>query len=157
MSDTPEEFVKNFSEHAEKLRKGLRLPAPKETKDELDFPANLSNLSEDELAKHLTHWAALAGYAKYKVSILDGATTLALMEYEMEYDLRYATSTDTLVTDKRHNIGASRAVRSKKQRYNQLAADLKVLTALQSSYEMKYQAVSRELTRRKSERQLVER
>ncbi len=150
----PEQIVQTQSERVEKMRKGLRLPAPKETKDDLDYPANLASLSEDQLARHLTHWSALAGYASYKLAILAGAATIAQMEFEQEFDVRYATSTDHHVTDKRHNVGASKAVRLKKRKACQLQADVKVLEALRSSYELKYQAVSRELTRRKSERSM---
>lgn len=148
----PENLVREFSEHSRDMVRKLRLPSPKEVPGTISWPSTLGDLSEELLSRHLTYWSGLVGYAGYKVSILSGAAMIAQMEFEQEFDVRYTSSTDPLVTDKRHHVGASKAVRAKKRKACQLQADLKVLQSLLSSYEMKYAAVSRELTRRKNER-----
>jgi hypothetical protein len=89
------------------------------------------------------------------VAELDGATLLAKLAYDEEFDLRYSKAEGS-VSDKKHNIGAYRSLRQKKRKWVQLQADQKILQSLYSGYEGKYHAVSRELTRRKSESDMVE-
>lgn len=153
MSDL-EGYVADFSRHTEELRARLRLPAVSAPGNELAFPEDLSSLSPPALARHLTYWAAIASYAKTKSAVLDGAALLARTEYEREVDVRFTSyaETESKATLLKHRVGASRSVLNLKGRARQLEADAIVFRALVESYELRYAAVSRELTRRQTER-----
>lgn len=151
VSDIAAAFVEGEHDRAVAIAKAAGMPVPDRPKDVKSFPESLGDISADELGEHLSYWAAMASYSQFQVSILDGATTIASVEAEQEFDARYSMSTETTVTDRRHMTGASRAVRTKQKKAARLRADLKVLSALHWGYEKKYQAISRELTRRTSE------
>lgn len=145
----PEETVKGVRERAKKLRRQRRMPsvnAP--TRDALAFPDSLADLPTQELSNHLTYWSSWAAYTQNEVAILEGAAGTARAEFEMEWDLRYSSSNYNSVTDKRHTVGASKAVRLKRRIFVQLEVDSKIMRAMFLAYERYYNAVSRELTRR---------
>jgi len=129
----------------------MRLPLPEAPEGELSFPENIGKLSDDSLLHQMGYWAALVGYAQYQVAVFDSASTGAEALYEETFALKYRSSPDSSVTDKRHHSEADSAVRSAKAAYTQLRGDAKVLSALFKGYEQKYYALSRELTRRKSD------
>ncbi len=156
MPSEPEGWEKT-REAAERLSRRLQLPIPPVPEEKLPFPENVADLSNEELPHHLAYWTALGAYAGYQAALVDSAHGNAEAEYEMEYDLRYATRDDKHVTDKRHISGASKAVRKLRREMILLERDLNILRALLEGYEKKYAAVSRELSRRGIERSMNER
>ena len=152
MDEGATKAVQEMEVRSETLRTRRRLPevrAPR--KGDLEWPDCLADITNEDLAKHLTFWASWAAYAQTQVAVVDGALVVARSNYEMEFDVRYNSSDETKVSDKRHVVGSSKSVRTLKRRVARLEADLKLLKSLLAAYEMRYNASSRELTRRVSE------
>jgi len=140
--------------HAEGLAKRFQAPLPERFDEDamLPFPPNLSDLDEASLGAHLAQWRSLASYMGYQASVFEGAALRAEEAAQQEFDARYAGRSEIHVTDKRHLTGASAAYTAKKTRAVRLRSDFLILSALKVGYEGKYAAVSRELSRRTSER-----
>jgi len=145
------EAVKAATERAHSVAGRLRLPMPNNPGGECSFPDDLGAMSESELAKQLGYWASLTAYASTQVAIFDAAATIADTDYEQAYDARYRVLGDKAVTDKKSEAGGHPAVISAKQKAIRLKGDARLLESLRGGYEQKYLAVSRELTRRRSQ------
>lgn len=141
-------------ESAKDLAGRLGLPLPQAPERQLEFPSDLGDVSTEELADHLGYWSSMAAYCRYKLAIMDSTASRAEVEANQEFDSRYSIATDKTVTDKKHNTGALRSVQSRQTKAVKFRGDATILAALLDGYEKKYHAVSRELSRRVSERDM---
>lgn len=138
------------SSKADALLAGNAMTAPTPPNKRVEALANAdpSSLSEEQLSDVLVYWAAYSGYARHRAAIARGESVVSTALFEMEFDARYHRSTSSVVSDKRHAVGNEPAVRNLKLKavYNQ--RDAGILEAAASAAEMRYSAISREMTRR---------
>jgi len=146
--------VVDFGLHSRQLISALGLQAPASPGIELIFPSDLSRLSDQEIAEHLSYWASMTAYAHQKVAVLEGALIHAKNEYDQEYDLRLYNKQGSSISERKIALGASKMLRAMKVRVTTIEADLKVLKSILIGYDLKNSAISREITRRHNERNL---
>jgi len=149
----PERAFELARERAEVLAIKVHLKIPNAVQQELEWPSSLGDLGEDQLAEHLAYWANLAGYAGVQAAIMRKAFSEAEADFHAAFDTRYrALSMEyAKVTDRKHHSGGSREVRIKRRKAATLQGDAGVLSSLESLAERRYQAISRELTRRRGD------
>lgn len=147
------EYVRAYSAHVTEMREGLRIPKPRPPAvQEVLFPENLSKLGEEELSRQLSYWSSLAGYTNFKVSVLEGAALQATLDYEQEMALRYFHCTKfDKIADKKNYVQAIDAIRTRRLRATRIKADLLVLKSLFVASDLKFRAVSREISRRQGD------
>ena len=150
-----DEKVKEFSERAYNVMSSLGIPQPQRPTSDLVFPDDLGSIPDQDLSKHLTYWSSMCGYVIHKCSMLDGSLTLAKRDLDQEYDLRWVALARTggSSSERKHKVMSSRSMVSLRDRVATIEADLKVFRSVLSAYELKNSAVSREITRRQTERQ----
>jgi len=141
-------------ERARELAKGKKLPFPNKPTTDLAFPSDLSDIRGDALSEHLAYWTGLAAYCRFQLAVFSSSARRAQLEADQEFDARYASDSHKHVTDKRHLTGANRAVRSKQRQAMQIKNDAEIIGALLDGYEKKYNAISREISRREKEREM---
>lgn len=136
---------------SEEIARRLELPMPTKPKgEELAFPTDLTMVGDDALGTHLGYWAGLVGFAKTQAAILGGAATIAKVDADREFNVKFYYRTEQSSTIRRHNTGAQNAVIESRRLSARLRADATFVDALLAGYEAKYAALSRELTRRAS-------
>lgn len=143
--------VTTFNHSTTKLLNTYQLETPFKPKVLLKFPSILSDLTAITLSDQLTHWSAVIGYADYKVSLLKGTLILAELKVEQEFALQFVSRVEKTVTEKKLCVAALDIILKLQKIVATLKADIIVIDALKSGYDKKYQAVSRELTRRSNE------
>ncbi len=148
--------VLDFGKRASSMLDQLGLPTPTRAKNDLAFPEDLGEIVNEDLAMHLSYWSSMCSYAQQKVAVLEGTYVISKEKSDQEYDIRlYASIKKGMkITEARAIVNASKTVRDMKANVSTIEADLKVLKAVLSGYELKNQAISREITRRSNERNI---
>ena len=151
-----DQVVKEFSERSSDMLSQLGIPAPSKPTKDLLFPEDLGSIADQDLSEHLTYWAAMCSYIVHKVSILEGSLVLSRKELDQEYDLRWmaASRLGGTSSDRKHKVMSTKVMLSLRDRVATIDSDLKVLKSVLAGYELKNSAISREITRRQTERQL---
>ena len=151
-----DQVVKNFSDRSSEMLQQLGIPAPLKPTRDVVFPEDLGSIPDQNLSEHLTYWASMCSYITHKVSILEGSLVLARKELDQEYDLRWiaAVRAGGPTSDRKHRVMSMKTMISLRDRVATIDSDLKVLKSILSGYEIKNSAISREITRRQTERQL---
>ena len=148
--------VLEFGQRASGMLDQLGLPAPQRSANDLEFPQDLGEIANEDLAMHLSYWSSMCSYAQQKVAVLEGTYVILKEKSDQEYDIRlYASIKKGMkITEARAIVNASKTVRDMKAEVSTIEADLKVLKAVLSGYELKNHAISREITRRSNERNI---
>ena len=148
--------VLEFGQRSSNMLDQLGLPLPKRAANDLEFPEDLSEIANEDLAMHLSYWSSMCSYAQQKVAVLEGTYVISKEKTEQEYDIRLYTAIKKgmKITEARAIVNASKIVRDMKTSVSTIEADLKVLKAVLSGYELKNHAISREITRRSNERNI---
>jgi len=146
--------VLDFGKRSDDVLTTLGLPKPTRPQNELEFPADLSTLCNEDLGHHLSYWAAMCAYAQQKVAILEGSLILSKEEADQECDLRIYSKikSGSKVTEAKVVVNATKVVRDLKRRISIIEADLKLLKSILIGYDLKNSAISREITRRNTDR-----
>jgi len=144
--------VLEFGQRAKELTSALRLPASIAPEEDMLFPADLSKLHDVELGAHLAYWASMCAYAHQKQAVLEGSLILAKQELEDETLIRMYHRQDKSMSEKKVAVQATNIIRRLSRQVATIEADLKVIKSVVMGYDMKNSAISREITRRASER-----
>lgn len=145
------EAVGAEAERYQTIRENLRIPKVSAPEEQLTFPANVGALNQDQLSEQLTYWSAMAAYAQTRLALVQSAALRATMDFEMEFDIRYTACTEQTVTDKRHYVGSVKPIRALRRKAARLESDALMIRALYEAYTMHYNAISREISRRREE------
>ena len=150
------ENVLDFGQRASSMLNQLNLPMPSRFSSDLDFPEDLAEISDGDMGKHLSYWSSLCSYAQQKIAVLEGSLIVMKDQSEQEYDVRLysAIKKNMKITEARAIVNATKTVRDMKTKISTIEADLKVLRAVLVGYELKNNAISREITRRTHERNI---
>jgi hypothetical protein len=143
-------------EETQKALEDLGMPFP-DLKDEhkvLQLPKDLAWLSDTDLGNHLGAWAGLYSRANFELAKVESD------EYSLSARMkRVKRVAAAKITDKKAKVTVEKAKTETTQEYldmdrrHELAVvRIKLLRALCVGYEKKYEAVSREISRRKAER-----
>ncbi len=146
--------VLEFGKRSNDALVALGLPKPTRPQNELEFPADLSTLCNEDLGLHLSYWASMCAYAQQKVAILEGSLILAREEADQECDLRLYSKikSGVKVTEAKVTVNSTKTVRDLKKQISIIEADLKLLKSVLIGYDLKNSAISREITRRNTDR-----
>lgn len=142
---------------AEKKIMELSLPLPRQPIDrDIDWPSNVADLTSMDLAAHLTWWSGWASYIRYHLA--QAETNAAAFTEEMavitqecifKSDKDYKT-----VTELKAAVGQLPTIQRCKAKVLEATAIKRMLKAMLEGYEAKYSTISREISRRDSERGL---
>ncbi len=147
-------FIRSYDqvkERAESVTQRLRLPEPAKPVVERTFPAKIADLSDEEVAEQFAHWSGLCSYTRYQLSIMESVAAYAEQEADNDFNIRFAHSTEATMTERRHNVGATKANVALRRAAAENRADARTVAALLYSYEQYANVMGRELTRRSRE------
>lgn len=150
LSDRVVEFGQRSKELISSLRLEIQVPPDKH----LVFPSDLSKVHDQELGEHLAYWASMCSYAHQKLAVLEGSLILAKQELEDEVNLRTYHRQDKSMVERKTAVQAMTVIRTLSRNVATIEADLKVIKSVVMGYDMKNSAISREITRRNSERSI---
>jgi hypothetical protein len=143
--DESEEAAESFAASYEDL------PLPTRPAD-VPFPGDLSEIHDAALSLQMTYLASLIGHAEYRLALIDAARTRLRMQFDLKTSEQFvALGPKMAATEKNRRIDLLAGVRAIRQELNEAEQHYMVLKALVSGYNVKMQAVSRELTRRVAE------
>lgn len=131
---------------------GLDVPV-KPVCDAPEWPHNLADVADEELGEHMAYWVSMVAYAAFYVALYDADRKSLGRARDRKFSIALVDS-----------YGKNAIVAKAKAEYApevaeadevQMAAEAryKVLQAVLQGAEQKYQAVSREITRRTSQRE----
>jgi hypothetical protein len=127
----------------------------KPVSDAPDWPDNFADVSDEELGAHLSYWSGMVAYAAYHVAIQDADRKALDWSHSRVFNETFVGVFDdsTTVTVAKAQADTEPDVVAAQEK--QLAADtrFRVLQAVLSGFERKYEAASREITRRLSQRE----
>ena len=146
--------VVEFGQRSKELVSSLRLEVATPPDRQLVFPSDLSRVHDQELGEHLAYWASMCAYAHQKLAILEGSLILAKQELEDEINLRTYHRQDKSMVERKTAVQAMTVIRTLSRNVATIEADLKVIKSVVMGYDMKNSAISREITRRNSERSI---
>ncbi len=145
---------------AEKTIVDLGLPLPdkpmtsnkrqQEGDFDLSWPADIGELTPQELGEHLTWWSGWASYARYHLAKSDVNVETSKEQYDLERNVRIFKSKGDYekITEVKAAIAQMPDMVKMKGRLLQAKAQQKLLKALVEGYDAKYATISRELSRR---------
>lgn len=114
------------------------------------WPSNVADLDSTELAQHLTHWSAWAGYSRFQLAIAE--TNFAAFTEESavnEQVFMYRSKGDyKTVTEMKASVAQRPEMQQLAAKVLRAEAEKKIIKALLEGYEMKYATISREISRR---------
>jgi len=148
------ERVLDFGRRAKELTSCLRLEGTALPNGEVLFPSDLSKVHDAELGHHLAYWASMCAYAHQKLAVLEGALVLAKQELEDETQVRIYHRQDKSMAERKVAVSSMKIIRDLSRQVATIEADLKVIKSVVMGYDMKNSAISREITRRSSERSI---
>jgi hypothetical protein len=129
----------------------LDFPIPESpAKTKTYWPENVADLDSQELALHLTHWSAWAGYARFQLAVAEtnyAAFSSELSVNEQKYLFRSKGDFKT-VTELKASVGQLPVMQQLEAKVLKAEAEKKLIKALLDGYEMKYSTISREISRR---------
>ena len=146
--------VTAFGERSRELLDALGVPAPARPEGHLELPSDLSSLHDSELGQHLSYWASMSAYLHHKVAVLEGSLILTKQRLEDDTQVRIYSRQDKSMAERKVAVSSMRTIRELSERVATIEADLKVLKSVVNGYDMKNSAISREISRRSSERSL---
>ena len=146
--------VLDFGRRAKELTLSLRLDGAELPSGDVAFPSDLSKLHDAEIGRHLAYWASMCAYAHQKLAVLEGALILAKQELEDETQVRIYHRQDKSMAERKAAVSSMKVVRELSKQVATIEADLKVIKSVVMGYDMKNSAISREITRRTSERSI---
>lgn len=129
----------------------LTFPKQELTDDEISFPKDLSNTTDDELSRMMGQYSSLIAYAQF----VFGQATIEFIAKKSAYDIERAKlytvyRRDDRMTEKEREaaLELNSSLRPKKFDMVQAEAYMKLVEALLQGYNQKYAVLSRELTRK---------
>lgn len=144
--------VIEFGQRAKELTRSLRFHDATASSEQMTFPSDLSKIHDSELGVHLSYWASMCAYAHQKLAIMEGAYILSKQELEDEINIRIYHRQDKSMAERKVAVHAMTVIRDLSRKVATIEADLKVIKSVVIGYDMKNSAISREITRRNSER-----
>lgn len=134
--------------------KKLELTEPiKPSNSDVVWPNNVADLDPNALAEHMTNWSGLSSYARYHLAMCE--TNLAAFEeqHKLTVNLFILKSHGDYKTVTEAKAAAHESTDTQQEWANVLTAKatVRLLKALLEGYELRYQTISREITRRNSE------
>jgi hypothetical protein len=129
----------------------LGFPIPQSPYDSgIAWPENVADLESQELAAHLTHWSAWAGYARYQLAVAETNHTAFSTEFGVnEQVCLYKSKGDyKTVTELKASVHQLPKMQELRAKVLKAEAEKKIIKALLDGYEMKYSTISREISRR---------
>lgn len=133
----------------------LDLPLPKEpVSSEVEWPDNVADLDQTQLAAHMTWWTAWSSFIQYHLA--QAETNAAAFKEELEVTVQQmifkSDENDYKnVTSMKAAIGQLPMVQKIKAKLLEAQAKKRMLSALLEGYEKKYSTISREISRRSME------
>lgn len=133
----------------------LRLPVPKALDDKIEavWPNNVADLSSEELAHHMAWWSGWQAYASYHLARAETnyAAYSKHLSIEVQKLLHSSGRDYKTVTEAKAAIARLPEIELLEKNVVDADAFRKLITALCSGYEVKYQTISREISRRGGE------
>ena len=128
----------------------LELPLPKKPIEEgsCEWPHNLSDLTDDQLANQLTYWAGIASYAAFHVAREDVERKSFERARSHAWTRALLSSDAGSVTEKKAYADTHPVVVEAEKSVAIHDSMYKMLKAVFEGYQSKYAAASRELSRR---------
>jgi len=131
-------------------RLGLPLPKSMDQSKDVEWPANIADLSQEQLAEHLTWWSGWAAYTRYHVARAETNASavdkeLHLLRSELMFKMQGDHKT---VTETKAAISIRPDIQKLEAQMLEADALRRMLRALLEGYEGKFQTTSREITRR---------
>jgi hypothetical protein len=129
----------------------LGFPLPESpAKTGVYWPENIADLDSQELALHLTHWSAWAGYARFQLAIAETNFAAFTSEFNVsEQVFVYRSKGDyKTVTEMKAAFAQKPEILQLEAKVLKAEAEKKIIKALLEGYEMKYSTISREISRR---------
>lgn len=137
--------------HSQVLLHEKQLPKPAPPEQSKTFIVELFRATDNDLSEQLGYWASLCAYTEEQSGLIRAALILAKNKFEQEYAVRFLRIQGSS-TEKKQKVLALKSVSHLKNEVAQYESDLAIMESLQSGYDRKYQAVSREITRREKEK-----
>lgn len=147
----------NFHDESRTLKKAmtyvdsLSFPIPVRPEETgVYWPGNVADLDSMELAAHLTHWSAWAGYARFQLAIAETNFAAFNAESSMnEQVFMFRSKGDyKTVTEMKASVAQRPEMQQLEAKVLKAEAEKKLIKALLEGYEMKYSTISREISRR---------
>jgi hypothetical protein len=114
------------------------------------WPENVADLDSQELALHLTHWSAWAGYARFQLAIAETNFAAFTTEFNVSEQIFVHRSKGDYktVTEMKAAFAQKPEMQQLEAKVLKAEAEKKIIKALLEGYEMKYSTISREISRR---------
>lgn len=123
------------------------------TEDQPLWPANLADLPSDDLSEHMTFWAAQKAYIGFELALFDVERRAFEAQAGHLWTMKYLKGGSDKVTDLRERANAEPAVVDARTKAMEFDARRRLLQALWDGSEAKYQACSREQSRREKQQE----
>lgn len=137
---------------AEEVVSRLKLPLPRrpDMSDQADWPGSLGEIETSELVRLLTWCKGWAAHTRWHLARVEGNLEAAEEEYKsLTMSLTFKSEGDyRTVTELKASVANAPAVAKIRKRVLETKLTAKLVRSLLEGYEDKFEAVSRELTRR---------
>jgi hypothetical protein len=128
-------------------------PPDKPPGDAPEWPHNLADVSDEDLGEHMSYWASMVAYASYHVAIQDSDRKVLDWQRTKLYNEALVGVYEDNVTVARAQAEGERSVVLATEEQLRVDTRYRVMQAVLEGLSMKYQAISREITRRMSQRE----
>lgn len=117
--------------------------------DQIEFPADITGLTDDQLLEEMTKWTRLIDYTKFELAKAEIDKTAKWNRYSMEKAKRIVTFSKEVGNDMAKEMAKADSELAKFLKSYEIAnAKAKLLDALLHGYNQNYKLLSRELTKR---------
>jgi hypothetical protein len=132
---------------------GLPFPEMLEEYRTLQLPANLDDLSDIELGKHLSQWASIFSRAKFELAqAISDQIVLSAKKKTFKTKREASIPVKAKVTVEKAKIESDEYYLDLNTKEIQATVRIKLLEALCAGYDRKFSAISREIERRRQDK-----
>lgn len=121
--------------------------------DAPEWPPNLADLSDEDLGEHMSYWAAMVAYASYHTAIQDADCKALELKRDRLYNETFVAVFEDNVTMAKAQADSDSSVVKASEEHLKADTRHRVLKAVLAGQEQRYAAVSREISRRMSQRE----